>query len=332
MNKAKTILVLGANSFAGGCFVAHVLAEGYKVIGVNRSEEKPVEFVPYKLAGLTANYSFFPYDINVHYTEICQLIENNCPEYVVDFAGQGMVAESWQLPHQWYQTNVVAKSKLINFLKDRSFLEKYVRVSTPEVYGSTEQLITESNNYNPSTPYAISHAAIDMHLMAYHRQFNFPVVLTRFSNFYGPTQQLYRIIPRTMIYAKQGKKLSLHGGGKAVRAFIYGDDAALGLRLALEQGQIGQTYHFSTDEFVSIRELVTQVNQIQGVKFEDFVQVSEDRVGKDLQYLMDDSKARIELNWQPQTILHQGLLNTLDWVESHWKSIQNQPLDYIHKA
>ncbi|MCU4674737.1 GDP-mannose 4,6-dehydratase [Catenovulum sp. 2E275] len=332
MRAAKTVFVLGANSFAGGCFVAHMLQHGYKVVGINRSDEKTPEFVPYKLANLGQYYQFYPYDINVHYSEICQLIEQCSPQYIVDFAGQGMVAESWQNPHQWYQTNVVAKSKLINFLKDKHFLEKYVRVSTPEVYGSTEQLISESSNYNPSTPYAISHATIDMHLMAYHKQFDFPAILTRFSNFYGPTQQLYRIIPRTMIYAKLGKKLSLHGGGRAIRAFIYGDDAANGLRLTLEKGEIGQSYHFSTDEFVSIRDLVEQINQVQGVNFDEFVQISEDRLGKDLQYLMNDSKARTELSWQPQVNLRLGLLYTLDWIESHWDVIQTQPLNYIHKV
>ncbi|WP_143871761.1 GDP-mannose 4,6-dehydratase [Catenovulum sediminis] len=332
MNLSKTVLVLGANSFAGGCFVAHMLSHNYKVIGINRSAEKTPEFVPYKLTNLENEYIFYAFDINSDFDRICDIIECQKPQFIVDFAGQGMVAESWESPEQWYQTNVVAKSKLINFLKDKAYLQKYVRVSTPEVYGSTDALISESTSYSPSTPYAISHACVDMHLMAYYKQFEFPVILTRFSNFYGPTQQLYRIIPRTIIYAKLGKKLPLHGGGKAIRAFIYGDDAASGLRLTLEKGQIGEIYHFSTDEFISIHDLVQKINRIQGIDFEKFVDVSEDRVGKDLQYLMDDKKARRELGWQPETSLEQGILNTLDWVECHWLSIKNQPLKYIHKA
>ncbi|WP_448249238.1 GDP-mannose 4,6-dehydratase [Thalassotalea agariperforans] len=332
MTSNKKLLILGANSFAGGCLVKQALLAGYSVIGVNRSAEKMATMVPYHLANLHENYHFHQLDINKDFATLCQLIENNKPEYIVDLAGQGMVAESWQYPEQWYQTNVLTKVKLISFLAKQTYLARYVRVSTPEVYGSTEQLITENNHYCPSTPYAVSHAAIDMHIMAYAQQYDFPAILTRFSNFYGPTQQLYRIIPRTIIYAKLAKKLALHGGGLATRAFIYGDDAAAGIIAAMERGRVGETYHFSTSEFITIRQLVEKIYQKMSINFDDMVEITDDRPGKDLKYLMNDDKAHKDLAWAPQVSLEQGIINTIQWVEQYWSDIQQQPFNYIHKV
>jgi len=334
MTQQKTLLVLGSNSFAGGCLVEQALIAGYKVIGINRSPEQTTCMVPYQLAGYSqsSQYQFYSLDLNLHFDEVCQVILKYQPEYIVDLAGQGMVAESWQQPEQWYQTNVVSKAKLITFLNQQSFLKRYVRASTPEVYGSTNKLIKESTVYSPSTPYAVSHAAIDMHLNAYVQQYRFPAIITRFSNFYGPTQQLYRIIPRTIIYAKLGKKLPLHGGGLATRAFIYGDDAARGILAALEKGAIGESYHFSTQDFVTIRQLVEMIYQELSLDFADMVNMTDDRPGKDLKYLMDDNKAQKELGWQPQVTLPQGIAKTISWVNNHWAEIQQQPFNYIHKA
>jgi dTDP-glucose 4,6-dehydratase len=334
MSQQKSLLVLGSNSFAGGCLVEQALIAGYKVIGINRSPEQTTCMVPYQLSGYSQStkYQFYPLDLNLHFDEVCHVILKHQPEYIVDLAGQGMVAESWQQPEQWYQTNVVAKAKLITFLNQQHFLKRYLRASTPEVYGSTDQLIKESKVYSPSTPYAVSHAAIDMHINAYVQQYNFPAIITRFSNFYGPTQQLYRIIPRAIIYAKLGKKLPLHGGGLATRAFIYGDDAASGILSALERGVIGESYHFSTRDFVTIRQLVEMVYQELSFDFDDMVDMTDDRPGKDLKYLMNDNKAQKELGWQPQVNLEQGIANTIAWVDKHWAEIKQQPFNYIHKV
>ncbi|MBR9884467.1 MAG: NAD-dependent epimerase/dehydratase family protein [Oceanospirillales bacterium] len=327
----QRLLVLGANSFAGSCLVKAALDAGMEVVGISRSAEKSDAFHPYRQTARAGHYRFYPLDLNRDWPAIADLIRQYQPQYVVDLAGQGMVAESWQQPEQWYQTNVVSKARLLSLLKDLSGLRKYVRVSTPEVYGSTDSLIEEDQPYNPSTPYAVSHAAIDMHLQAYFRQYGFPVVLTRFSNFYGPGQQLYRIIPRTLIYARMGRKLPLHGGGKAIRAFIYGDDVASALLAAMERGVPGQVYHFSTDSFVSIRELVERILALQDIPFASAVEITEDRPGKDLRYLMSDRKAREELGWSDQISLDQGLKNTLDWVNNYWDELIRLPLDYQHK-
>jgi dTDP-glucose 4,6-dehydratase len=329
MNK---IVVLGSNSFAGSQFVSNSLALCNEMVGINRSAEQSDIFLSYKKSENISRYEFRQLDLNQNFSQIIDFLAQFRPDVVVDFAGQGMVAESWQQPEQWYQTNVLSKVRLHNYLKDQSWLKKYIRISTPEVYGSCEEKIKESFLYNPSTPYAVSHAAIDMSLKAFQAQYDFPVIFTRFSNFYGPGQQLYRIIPRTIIYAVTGRKLQLHGGGKAVRAFIHGNDIASAINASINSGKVGEVYHFSTDSFVTIKQLVELIHNQLGADHDKLVEVSQDRPGKDLKYLMDDCKAQTELNWQPKVSLIEGIKQTIKWVEDNLEEISALPLDYQHKV
>src|SRR3990167_10075593 len=255
-------LVLGSTSFAGSSFVDYLLSQGERVIGISRSIEPHPLMQPYFNNPNKQAFQFYPFDLNNCLDDIINIIKKYKPRYIVDFAGQGMVAESWSDPAQWYLTNIVSKVKLHHYLKDCDFLERYVRVSTPEIYGNAQEKLKEDQLSNPSTPYAVSHAAIDMSLQAFFRQYQFPVILTRFANFYGPYQQLYRIIPRTMIYALTGKKLLLHGGGTSRRVFIYGDDVASGLDAVIQRGKCGETYHFSAGEVITIANLVRQTCEL----------------------------------------------------------------------
>jgi dTDP-glucose 4,6-dehydratase len=323
--------VLGSNSFAGSCFVNHVISQHEKVIGVSRSTELHPVMQPYGNHSRKNAYEFFQLDLNNDLAAIRQLIEKNKPRYIVDFAGQGMVAESWSDPAQWYQTNIVAKAKLHHFLKDCDFLERYIRVSTPEVYGNSNEKMYENQPYAPSTPYAVSHAAIDLSLSIFHKQFQFPMILTRFANFYGPHQQLYRIIPRTMIYALLNNKLPLHGGGTSERMFIFGDDVADGIFKTIHTGKIGETYHFANGPCISIRNLVEKMCDLMRIDFSSFVEVAAERAGKDYKYEMDASKSHHELHWKPAHSLEQGLEKTFQWIKNNLATIKALPLNYIHK-
>ena len=148
------------------------------------------------------NFSFQSIDLNNQLDALLELIDSVRPELVVNFAAQGMVAESWLNPTHWYRTNVTAQVALHDALRKKPFLEKYVHVTTPEVYGSTDgDWIKEHNHFAPSTPYAVSRAACDLHLHSFYQSYGFPVVFTRAANVYGPGQQLYRIIPRTLLSA-----------------------------------------------------------------------------------------------------------------------------------
>jgi dTDP-glucose 4,6-dehydratase len=325
------ILVLGSNSFAGSVFVDSALTEGHRVWGINRSAESSAVFLPCRSNPRASAYVFRQLDINYDLPAICQLLDEVKPDYLVDFAGQGMVAESWQDPAQWYQTNIVSKAKLHDFLRRQVWLQKYIRISTPEVYGSTSSLIGEDYSYRPSTPYAVSHAAIDMSLTALFNNYGFPVVLTRFANFFGPGQQLYRIVPRAILCALTGRKLPLHGGGTSVRAFIHARDVASGVLAAVARGVPGETYHFSPDRFFSIREVVELICRKLGVNFDEAVEVTDDRQGKDQAYLMNAAKARAELDWQPMISLDQGVEQTITWIRANFNYMKTLSWDYAHK-
>ena len=110
-----------------------------------------------------------------------------------------MVNESWDKPEDWYNTNIVAQTKLYKILKGK-FLKKIIHVTTPEVYGDKSSIINEEASFNPSTPYAVSRMALDFHLKLYCKNFGLPIIFTRTANVYGPTQDLYRIAPKTILF------------------------------------------------------------------------------------------------------------------------------------
>ncbi|MGA1823346.1 MAG: GDP-mannose 4,6-dehydratase [bacterium] len=326
----KKIVVIGSNSFSGSNFVDLILREDTQVIGISRSPEPNPVFLTYRKNHNRA-FSFHQLDLNNDLPRIMEVICEFQPAYIVNFAAQGMVAESWHYPEHWFQTNVVANVKLHDQLRRCEFLEKYVHISTPEVYGCSEGLVKENISYNPSTPYAVSRAAADMSLMSFYRTYNFPVVFTRAANVYGPTQQLYRIIPRTILYFLVKKKLKLHGGGHSVRSFIHIRDVARGTWKVAQTSPSGEIFHFSTRENISIRSLVQMIADQLGVSFEDNVELTEDRLGKDAAYLLDSTKATEMLGWEAQISLEQGIEETIEWVKNDLDELKTQPFHYIHK-
>lgn len=211
---------MGSNSFSGAYFVKYLIDHGHEVLGLSRSVEPNRALLPYKWEAAKGNFTFHQIDINRQLGDLVRITKEFQPEYLVNFSAQGMVAQSWDTPEHWYQTNVVSQVKLHNELRKLAFLKKYVHVSTPEAYGSTNGWIKESFQFAPSTPYAVSRAACDLHLMSFFKAYQFPVCFTRSANVYGPGQQLYRIIPRAMLYSRLGKKMHLHGGG-AFPSFLH---------------------------------------------------------------------------------------------------------------
>ncbi len=328
---AEKIAVIGSNSFSGANFIDFVLAEGAQVIGISRSPEPHPVFLPYKKRK-SPKFCFHQLDLNHHLDRIMEVLIDFQPNYIVNFATQSMVAESWQHPEQWYQTNVVATISLHDRLRKYDFFEKYLHISTPEVYGSCQGLIKENTRYNPSTPYAISRVATDMSLMSFYKTYNFPVVFTRAANVYGSGQQLYRIIPRTIFYFLVGKKLQLHGGGRSMRSFIHIKDVVDGTLKAARVASAGEIFHFSTSKNISITSLVQMIATQMNAFFEDNVEVVQERLGKDSAYLLDSSKAKEILGWKDKIDLEEGIEETIAWVRDNLEILKKQPSIYIHKG
>lgn len=330
MNK---ICVLGANSFSGQDFVELLLDDSaHQVIGVSRSPERSALMLKYRERKDLSRYRYHALDMNRDMPAILDLLAAEKPDAIVNFAAQSEVAPSWEHPEHWFQTNTVALAKLVNFLRKQPFLKRYLHVSSPEAYGTCVGNVMEDSPLNPSTPYAASKAAADFLLKTYAKQYGFPLLTVRATNVYGARQQLFKIIPRSAIYIKLGRKIQLHGGGKAVKSYIHIRDVSHGEKAILERGRIGELYHLSPDRGVEVREVVRTIAERLGRKFEEVTDIVAERPGQDAAYVIDSTKARTELGWKPAISLQQGLDDVVQWVDGNWDAIKTLPLEYQHTA
>jgi dTDP-glucose 4,6-dehydratase len=327
---SERVLVIGSNSFSGASFIRHLLDLGLEVVGISRSGEPIPAFLPYAW-GNHDSFAFNQLDLNGDLDRIVELVRESRPSLVFNFASQSMVAQSWQHPEDWFQTNVVATVRLHDQLRRFDFIDRYVHISTPEVYGDCTGSVREDAPLNPTTPYAVSRAACDMSLMTFHKAYSFPVVFTRAANVYGPGQQLYRIIPRTILSILTGRKLPLQGGGKSVRSFIHIRDVAAGTWLVATKGRPGEIYHLSTERLVSIHDLVKMICERLDANFESCIEIVGERLGKDAAYILDNRKARETLGWDAAVDLESGIDETIAWVKKNFEGLKSQSLDYVHK-
>lgn len=330
MSLNRKIAVIGSNSFSGSDFIDLLLEKGgYSVVGVSRSPEKSPLFLPYK-RHKSPEFQFHQMDLNRDMDRIIGLLDSFEPDYVVNFAAQSEVAPSWENPSHWFRTNAVAITELAHALKDRKYLQRYVHISSPEVYGTCTGKVCEDAPLNPSTPYAASKAAGDLSLLTFVKNFKFPMVMIRSTNVYGAHQQLFKIIPRSVISVKMGKKIRLHGGGSAVKSYIHIRDISRGELAAMERGQLGRIYHLSPDQGIAVRDVIRRICSLMGRDFEASTVAVRERLGQDAAYVIDSSRAHGELGWRPEISLEEGLAGVVSWVESSYEQIQREPLEYVH--
>jgi dTDP-glucose 4,6-dehydratase len=327
----EKFLILGSNSFSGATFADHLAAQGHDVLATSRSDEPHQAFLPYKWQARPGRVRFRRIDLNRDLDELKTLLASERPTHVVNFAAQSMVGESWLHPDHWMMTNVVSTVRLHELLRNYDGLARYVHITTPEVYGSTDGWVKEATSFNPSTPYAVSRAATDMSLRTYFANYQFPMVMTRAANVYGPGQQLYRVVPRTIVAAMGGEKLRLDGGGASRRVFIHIADVADATLKIARSGRLGESYHISGYELVSIRALVELILQRLGKSFDDCVEIVPERPGKDTTYMLDSSRLRTELGWRDTVSLERGVDDVIRWVERFGRDLARLPATYQHK-
>ena len=326
----ETYVVVGSNCFTGSHIVDALLEDtSRRVIGISRSPEYKDFFLPYKTRR-SANFRFCQMDLVRDLDSVLDLLDELKPAFVINVAALSEVGLSNTSPVEYFDINTRAVVGLCNALRTRSYLERYVHISSAEILGSCPEPISEDAAFFPSTPYAVSKAAADMYLGTLESNFGFPAILIRSTNVYGRHQQLFKIIPRTIIYLKMGRRIELHGGGVSEKCFVHVRDVVDGLLGSLERGGHG-TYHFSVRSERTIADTVKQVCDQMGHDYETSVDVVGERLGQDSRYVLDCARATKELGWSPKIEFEEGLRETIDWVESNWDNILREPLVYEHK-
>lgn len=333
MRSSERFIVIASNSFSGASFVDYVLRDNpdAEIIGISRSPEYPDCFLPYKkIAG--ERFQFRQLDMNRHLNEIITVVRDFHPAYIVNFAAQGMVAESWNNPEEWFQTNCIALMNLANQLSEERYLKRFVQISSPEVYGSCQNFTEEDVRLRPSSPYAASKACGDLSLYPFFLNKAFPVVYTRATNVYGHCQQLFRIIPRTILSIRKGIKMPLQGGGKAVKSYIHIRDVCDATLRIARNGRSGEVYHISPDgEGISIYDLIKIICEKMGRKIENCVEIVGDRLGQDAKYVINSDKVRKELGWRQKVELNEGINEVIAWVNEYYDELSKMSMIYIHK-
>ena len=334
MNQETKYIVIGSNCFTGSHIVDYLLSKQSaskkcQVIGISRSPEKPPLFLPYRNRNYQ-NFRFVQLDIVREHHRLIQLCDEFQPHFIINVAALSEVYQSHLTPLEYYETNTLAVVRLADALKTRSWLERYLHISSAEVYGDCNTAVKEDVLVNPSTPYAASKAAADLHLLTSAKQFGFPVTLVRSTNVYGKHQQLYKIIPRTILNLKMGKSIGLHGGGRAIRPFIHITDVCRGIEKILECVNPSTIYHFSTTHDWPIREVVRHLCLRMGKDFAKVTELAKDRALQDQRYWLDTKKSEHELGWKPEISFEDGIEEVIHWVEENFARLKGEPLQYIH--
>jgi dTDP-glucose 4,6-dehydratase len=323
------VAVLGSGSFAAGDFVDLLLEDGrFDVLGIGRSPEKPNAFRPY--AGRSRErFTYVQLDLNEDADALHAALDAFAPEYVVNYAAQGDDAASWAHPEDFFRTNCIALTRLVEYLKGRPFLRRFLQISSSSVYGAAPRNLAEETRLEPASPYGVSKAASDMLLLAYHAHYGFPAQFLRPPNLYGPHQQVFRIVPKAVIMLKRGAIIELHGGGHAVRSYLHVRDASRAALMILERGATGEAYNVAPDEKYRVRDVVAEICAQLGKDFRAVTTHAEDRPGQQSGQDLNTTKIR-RLGWSPQVTLRRGIAGVIAWIERDWAELAGEPLVYHH--
>lgn len=323
-------VIIGSNCFTGSHLVSALLDQGYEVHGISRSREYAPVYLAYAHHPRREQFHFHALDLQDSKT-LLPLLDKVQPELFCTVAALSEVVLSHQRPLEYFAINTQGLVRLAHWLKDKSWLKRHVHISSAEVFGScTTPQAADSHTFCPSTPYAVSKLAADLYLETLRKNYAYPVTLIRSTNVFGKHQQLFKIIPRTLIYARLGRKIQLHGGGTARKSFIHIRDVIAALIKTLQYPE-HRTWHLTQAGPETVADVVRMSLESLGLDWEAHVEVVAERLGQDAHYWLDDSDSRRLLDWQPQISLREGIAETRDWITAHWELLHKEPLEYIHR-
>jgi dTDP-glucose 4,6-dehydratase len=320
----KKILVTGGAGFIGSNFVNYILTNRDDLFLVNLDKltyagnlENLKEVENHK------NYSFIKGDITNNEL-VDYLFKKYSFNYVINFAAESHVDRSILGSEVFFRSNVVGTNVLLEASR-RYGIEKFVQISTDEVYGSLGPtgLFTETTPVSPNSPYSSSKAASDLMALSFFHTFGLPVVITRCSNNYGPFQFPEKLIPLMIINSLNGKKLPVYGDGLNVRDWVYVIDHNRAVEIVLEQGKAGEVYNIGASrEMKNINIVKLILSKL--TKPEGLIEYVKDRPGHDRRYAIDSSKIQNELGWKPEFDFENAINETIEWYlknKNWWQGI-----------
>lgn len=329
----RKYVILGGNGVFGVHCALWLLenADPAKVICVGRNPEKPEPFT-LNLGRGDPRYAYHQIHVGFEYDRLMELFDSERPDVVVNFAAQGEGAASWRYSWRFFDTNATALARVTELLMSRRYLQRWIQIGTSELYGSVDKPANEDAALRPTSPYAVSKAAADLHLMSIANVLSFPMNIIRPSNAYAPGQLLHRVLPRAVIAGLTGRKMPLHGGGQAKKSYIHARDLARAIWLVSERAPLGRTYNVGSRAPVTIRELVETTATAIGITLSDLVDETPPRPGEDSVYWLDSSRIATELGWTEEIGLDEGIAEMVAWGRKYLDQLADWPTNYVLKA
>ena len=309
----KNILVTGGAGFIGSNYINYILNErdDYNIINIDKLTYAG-NLENLKISELKSNYHFIKGDIGN--AELLRYIfEKFKIKYVINFAAESHVDISILGSEIFFKTNVMGTNVLLETARFFE-VEKFLQISTDEVYGSLGEKgkFSETTPISPNSPYSSSKASSDLMALSFFHTYEMPIVITRCSNNYGQFQFPEKLIPLMIINALNNQKLPVYGDGLNVRDWIYVVDHNRAINLVFEEGKIGEVYNIGASNEMKNIEIVNLIlSQLK--RDESLIQYIKDRPGHDRRYAIDSTKIQTELNWTPAFTFEEAIVKTIDW-------------------
>jgi dTDP-glucose 4,6-dehydratase len=310
------ILVTGGAGFIGSCFVRLDLQN-------SSLEVFNVDALTYagnleNLAGIADHprYRFVKADI-CDLDGLRAIFQDVKPDAVVHFAAESHVDRSIFAPHPVFETNLRGSFNLLETVRAQR-VDRFIHVSTDEVYGSLEPPLEADENFplQPSSPYSAAKAGSDLLALGYFKTYKLPVIVTRASNNYGPYQFPEKLIPLMITNALDDKPLPVYGDGMQIRDWLFVEDHCRAILAILEKGRDGEIYNIGGNRSLPNKTVVDQILAITG-KSRDLIEYVTDRPGHDRRYALCSEKLTKETGWAPQMDFERGLRATVEWYRTN---------------
>lgn len=318
----------------GGVFAIHFakfLLSQRNISEVTSIGRNPVSSSPFSLnVGYNdPRYKYHQIHITFEQERLKELFNSIRPNIIVNFAALAY-ATSWDKPHFYYNTNVTAVAEMCDYLQNVDWLDRFIQIGTSELYGPVNKPASEESPLFPTSPYAVSKLAADMHLQTMFRVRNFPMNILRPSNAYGPGQLLYRILPKAVYCAVNNLTVPLEGGGIAKKSYMHATDIANALWIIIHKAPLGEIYNVGPKSPSTIRSLVETVARIASLNVNDFVKVVPGRAGEDSQYWLNSAKIEA-LGYKETISLDVGIKDMLEWAIKYKKQLP-EPENFVLRA